>query len=124
VLAGQEIGIEKYVIVSTENSVSSTSVLEFHNPADAKQKIEAAGGSVESRKGDGRAQPGREFGMKRSAWRFLWIAPDIRNRLLISVALLAIYRLAAHVPVRKEIVMIVSRIYGLTRRWRIFRALR
>jgi len=31
--------------------------------------------------------------------RFLWISPDIRNRLLISFALLAIYRLTAHVPV-------------------------
>lgn len=31
--------------------------------------------------------------------RFLWISPDIRNRLLISLGLLAIYRLAAHVPV-------------------------
>ncbi len=37
--------------------------------------------------------------MKRSAWRFLWVSADIRNRLLISLALLAIYRLAAHVPV-------------------------
>lgn len=31
--------------------------------------------------------------------RFLWISPDIRNRLLITLGLLAIYRLAAHVPV-------------------------
>ncbi len=31
--------------------------------------------------------------------RFLWISPDIRNRLLISVGLLVLYRLAAHVPV-------------------------
>jgi preprotein translocase subunit SecY len=31
--------------------------------------------------------------------RFLWISPDIRNRLLISLGLLTIYRLAAHVPV-------------------------
>ena len=30
--------------------------------------------------------------------RFLWISPDIRNRLLITFGLLAIYRLAAHVP--------------------------
>jgi preprotein translocase subunit SecY len=37
--------------------------------------------------------------MKRSPLRFLWISADIRNRLLISLALLAIYRLAAHVPV-------------------------
>ncbi len=29
----------------------------------------------------------------------MWISPDIRNRLLISLGLLAIYRLAAHVPV-------------------------
>lgn len=37
--------------------------------------------------------------MKRSAWRFLWTAQDIRRKLLITVALLAIYRFAAHVPV-------------------------
>lgn len=37
--------------------------------------------------------------MKKSAWRFLWISKDIRNRLLITVGLLVIYRLAAHVPV-------------------------
>ncbi len=37
--------------------------------------------------------------MKRSAWRFLFISADIRNRLLISLALLILYRLVAHVPV-------------------------
>ena len=37
--------------------------------------------------------------MRRSAWRFLFISEDIRNRLLISLALLVIYRLVAHVPV-------------------------
>ena len=37
--------------------------------------------------------------MKKSAWRFLWISKDIRNRLLITVGLLVIYRLAAHVAV-------------------------
>ena len=37
--------------------------------------------------------------MKRSAWRYLWTAKDIRNRLLITIGLLAIYRFAAHVPV-------------------------
>ncbi|MGH2607030.1 MAG: preprotein translocase subunit SecY [Anaerolineales bacterium] len=37
--------------------------------------------------------------MSRSALKFLWVSPDIRNRLLISFALLAIYRLASHVPV-------------------------
>lgn len=37
--------------------------------------------------------------MKRSAWRYLWTAEEIRNRLLITLALLVVYRLAAHVPV-------------------------
>ncbi len=37
--------------------------------------------------------------MKRSAWRYLWSAHDIRQRLLITLGLLAIYRFAAHVPV-------------------------
>jgi preprotein translocase subunit SecY len=37
--------------------------------------------------------------MKRSAWRYLWSARDIRRKLIITVLLLAIYRLAAHVPV-------------------------
>jgi preprotein translocase subunit SecY len=37
--------------------------------------------------------------MKRSAWRYLWTANDIRNRLLITLLLLLIYRLCAHIPV-------------------------
>jgi preprotein translocase subunit SecY len=37
--------------------------------------------------------------MKRSAWRYLWTAQDIRRKLLWTVGLLALYRLAAHVPV-------------------------
>jgi preprotein translocase subunit SecY len=37
--------------------------------------------------------------MKRSAWRYLWTATDIRNRLLITLGLLLLYRLASHVPV-------------------------
>ena len=37
--------------------------------------------------------------MKRSAWRYLWSAHDIRNRLILTVALLVLYRLVAHVPV-------------------------
>lgn len=37
--------------------------------------------------------------MRRSPWRFLFISADIRNRLLISLGLLVIYRLVAHVPV-------------------------
>lgn len=36
--------------------------------------------------------------MKRSAWRYLWTAEDIRNRLLITFALLVLYRLVAHIP--------------------------
>src|SRR4030065_2500658 len=37
--------------------------------------------------------------MKRTAWRYLWSAQDIRRKLLISLLILAIYRLASHVPV-------------------------
>jgi preprotein translocase subunit SecY len=37
--------------------------------------------------------------MKRSAWRYLWTAQDIRRRLLWTLGLLAIYRFAAHIPV-------------------------
>jgi preprotein translocase subunit SecY len=37
--------------------------------------------------------------MKRSAWRFLFLSAEIRNRLLITLLLLIIYRFAAHVPV-------------------------
>jgi preprotein translocase subunit SecY len=37
--------------------------------------------------------------MKRSAWRYLWTAEDIRNRLIITFVLLVLYRLCAHVPV-------------------------
>ena len=37
--------------------------------------------------------------MKRSAIRYLWTAPDIRRKILATLLILAIYRLAAHVPV-------------------------
>ncbi len=37
--------------------------------------------------------------MKRSAWRYLWSAHDIRRKLLVTVGILVLYRLAAHVPV-------------------------
>jgi len=37
--------------------------------------------------------------MKRSAWRYLWSAKDIRRKLLITLAILVIFRLAAHIPV-------------------------
>jgi len=34
-----------------------------------------------------------------SAWRYLWKSQDIRNKLLVTLALLVVYRLAANVPV-------------------------
>lgn len=37
--------------------------------------------------------------MKRSAWRYLWTSVDIRNKLLITLALLILYRFAANIPV-------------------------
>ncbi|MGD2156429.1 MAG: preprotein translocase subunit SecY [Anaerolineales bacterium] len=37
--------------------------------------------------------------MKRSAWRYLWTARDVRRKLLVTLSILVIYRLAAHVPV-------------------------
>jgi preprotein translocase subunit SecY len=37
--------------------------------------------------------------MKRSAWRYLWKSEDIRKKLLITVGLLILYRLAANIPV-------------------------
>src|SRR5690349_16226529 len=55
--------------------------------------------------------------MKRSsAWRYLWTAGDIRNRLLLTFALLLIYRLAAHIPVpgvnREAVAQIMSQTGG------------
>lgn len=51
--------------------------------------------------------------MKRSAWRYLWSAQDIRRKLLITVLILVIYRLASHVPVpganRQVIVDLINR---------------
>jgi preprotein translocase subunit SecY len=37
--------------------------------------------------------------MKRSSWRHLWKSVDIRNKLLITLGLLVIYRFAANIPV-------------------------
>jgi len=37
--------------------------------------------------------------MKRSPWRYLWKSYDIRRKLLITLLILSIYRVAAHVPV-------------------------
>ncbi len=35
--------------------------------------------------------------MKRSGWRYLWTAKDIRRKLLITVAILILYRLVTHI---------------------------
>lgn len=37
--------------------------------------------------------------MRRSAWRYLWKSEDIRKKLLITLLLLIIYRLAGNIPV-------------------------
>lgn len=37
--------------------------------------------------------------MKGKSWRYLWTAPDIRRKLLITLLILVIYRFASHVPV-------------------------
>lgn len=37
--------------------------------------------------------------MKRSGWRYLWTSHDIRRKLLITMGLLILYRVAANVPV-------------------------
>ena len=37
--------------------------------------------------------------MRRSAWRYLWKSEDIRKKLLITLLILAIYRLASNIPV-------------------------
>ena len=37
--------------------------------------------------------------MKRSAWRYLWSAQDIRRKLLITFFIIVIYRFCAHIPV-------------------------
>ena len=37
--------------------------------------------------------------MKRSTWRYLWCAPEIRRKLLVTLGLLILYRFCANVPV-------------------------
>lgn len=49
--------------------------------------------------------------MKRSAWRYLWKSEDIRKKLLITVLLLVIYRLASNIPVpgiQREVVQTLA----------------
>jgi len=38
-VGGQEIGVEKYVLLSSEDAVSSTSTVQFRNPANTKQRV-------------------------------------------------------------------------------------
>jgi len=55
--------------------------------------------------------------MKRSAWRYLWSTHDIRRKLLITLLILAIYRLASHVPVpgaNKEVMAQIMSAGGAT----------
>ena len=40
VVQGKEIGSEHYVLAVTENSASSTSVLNFRNPSNTQQKVQ------------------------------------------------------------------------------------
>ena len=53
--------------------------------------------------------------MKRSAWRYLWTSQDIRKKLLITILLLVIYRLAANIPVpgiNREVIRSISQMGG------------
>jgi len=55
--------------------------------------------------------------MKRSAWRYLWKSEDIRKKLLITVGLLILYRLAANIPVpgiNREVLRSLSQSGGAT----------
>lgn len=56
--------------------------------------------------------------MKRSSWRHLWTAEDLRNRILITILLLVIYRLCAHIPVpgvnREAVSALLARQSGAT----------
>ena len=49
--------------------------------------------------------------MKRSGWRYLWKSEDIRKKLVITLGLLIIYRLAANIPVpgvNREVLMALA----------------
>src|SRR3990170_1591390 len=68
-------------------------------PAAPGPRSKPPGERSRSSRHEGGKDRGEESWMKRSPLRFLWVSADIRSRLLITLALLAIYRLAAHVPV-------------------------
>jgi preprotein translocase subunit SecY len=53
--------------------------------------------------------------MKRSAWRYLWTSQDIRKKLVITILLLVLYRLAANIPVpgiNREVIRSISEMGG------------
>ncbi len=53
--------------------------------------------------------------MKRSAWRYLWKSEDIRKKLVITIILLILYRLAANIPVpgiNREVIKSIAEMGG------------
>ena len=53
--------------------------------------------------------------MKRSAWRYLWKSEDIRKKLIITILLLVLYRLAANIPVpgiNREVIRSIAEMGG------------
>lgn len=50
--------------------------------------------------------------MKRSAWRYIWKSEDIRKKILITLGLLVLYRLAANIPVPGILRDVISGIFN------------
>lgn len=50
--------------------------------------------------------------MKRAGWRYLWTAPDIRRKLLITLALLVLYRFVAQVRVPGVDINAINQVFG------------
>ncbi|MCE5209217.1 MAG: preprotein translocase subunit SecY [Chloroflexi bacterium] len=53
--------------------------------------------------------------MRRSAWRYLWTSEDIRKKLLLTIGILILYRLAANIPVpgiNREVLQALSQSGG------------
>jgi preprotein translocase subunit SecY len=53
--------------------------------------------------------------MRRSAWRYLWKSEDIRKKILITIGILILYRLAANIPVpgvNREVLQALSQAGG------------
>lgn len=51
-----------------------------------------------------------KINQKRSAWRYLWTAPDIRRKLLVTLGILVLYRFCAYVPVPGADRAVLSRV--------------